>query len=572
MLARGTKSMPTDTPTPTPKISDAITKGPSRAAARAMLRASGMDDADFERPMVAVFNTWTTMGPCNIHLDKLAVPVRAGIRARGGVPVDFNAIAVSDGITMGSDGMRASLISREVIADSIELAVRGHSLDGVVVLVGCDKTIPAAAMALARINVPGVILYGGSILPGHHQGRDLTVQDVFEAVGACAAGKISESELGAIERAACPGAGACGGQFTANSMAMACTFLGLSPMGANDVPAVDASKHREAFRCGELLMDCVRDQLLPRDLITAESLRNAAVALSATAASTNAILHLLAIASEADVPFDIDVFDAISRSTPVVGNLKPGGAFMAQHLWEAGGSRLVGHRLMEAGMIQDGPTVSGRSLFEELAEAQETPGQDVVMPMHAPVKARGGYGILYGDLAPEGCVVKLAGHGALHFEGTARVFESEEDCFAVVEANGIKAGDVVIIRNEGPAGGPGMREMLAVTAALVGQGLADYVALITDGRFSGASYGFVIGHVAPEAARGGPIAFVRDGDRITIDVEARTINVDADLGQRAQGWAPQPPRDVVGAYAKFAYLAGSASRGAVTSRPYGGGA
>ena len=557
------------------KISDQIVKGDSRAAARAMLRASGFTDESFEQPIVAVFNTWTNMGPCNMHLDKLAVPVRAGIRSRGGTPVDFNSIAVSDGITMGSDGMRASLISREVIADSIELAVRGHSLDGVVVLVGCDKTIPAAAMALARINVPGVILYGGSILPGHitnkeGEGRDLTVQDVFEAIGACAAGKISHDELGEIERSACPGAGACGGQFTANSMAMACTFLGLSPMGANDIPAVHEDKHKAAFRCGELLMEAIAADRRPRELITRESLMNAAIALSATAASTNAILHLLAIATEAGVAFDIDAFDAVSRSTPVIGDLKPGGRYMAEHLFKAGGSALVGQRLVADGRLADQPTITGRSLFAEIADGEETPGQEVVRPMDAPVKARGGYGILYGDLAPEGCVVKLAGHGALHFEGMARVFESEEDCFAVVEANGIRAGDVVVIRNEGPAGGPGMREMLAVTAALVGQGLADDVALITDGRFSGASYGFVIGHVAPEAARGGPIAFVRDGDRITIDVETRTINVDADLAARAEGWTPAPPRDTVGAYAKFAYLAGSASQGAVTSRPYGG--
>ena len=551
------------------KTSDAIVKGDSRAAARAMLRASGMTDESFANPIVAVFNTWTNMGPCNMHLDKLAVPVRAGIRAAGGTPVDFNSIAVSDGITMGSDGMRASLMSRDVIADSIELAVRGHSLDGVIILVGCDKTIPAAAMALARMNVPGVVLYGGSILPGHHNGKDLTVQDVFEAVGACAAGLIDHDELDAIEKSACPGAGACGGQFTANSMAMAMTFLGLSPMGTNDVPAVHDDKNMVAYQAGQTLMECVREQRLPRDMITPASLRNAATALSATAASTNAILHLLAIATEADVAFDIDIFDKISRSTPVIGNLKPGGDYMAQHLYEAGGSALVGQRLVGQNMLTDSPTVTGRSLFAEIADGKETPNQDVVRTFVSPVKSRGGYGILYGDLAPEGCVVKLAGHGALHFEGRARVFESEEDCFAVVDANGINKGDVIIIRNEGPAGGPGMREMLAVTAALVGQNLADHVALITDGRFSGASYGFVTGHVAPEAARGGPIAFVQDGDLVTIDVEARTINVDADLTARAKGWTPPQPRDRVGAYAKFAALVGSASKGAVTSQPFG---
>ncbi|WP_017931435.1 dihydroxy-acid dehydratase [Robiginitomaculum antarcticum] len=550
------------------KRSDAIVKGQSRAAARAMLRATGMDDDNFAGPMIAVFNTWTNMGPCNMDLDKLAVPVRAGIRAAGGTPVDFNSIAISDGITMGSEGMRASLMSREIIADSIELAVQGHSLDGVIILVACDKTIPAAAMALARMNVPGVVVYGGSIMPGKHKGRDLSVQDVFEAVGACAAGIIDEAELKDIEKAACPGAGACGGQFTANSMAMAMTFLGLSPMGLNDIPSIDASKNDAAFAAGELVVDCVKHQRLPRDIVTSASLRNAAIALSATAASTNAILHLLAIATEAGVPFDIDIFDEISRSTPVIGDLKPGGKYMAFDLHEAGGSALIGKRLVDDGRIKDSPTVTGQSIFGEISKAKEKTGQDVVRHFADPVKSRGGYGILYGDLAPEGCVVKLAGHGALYFEGTARVFESEEECFAVVKKNGIHKGDVIIIRGEGPAGGPGMREMLGVTAALVGQDLADHVALITDGRFSGASYGFVIGHVAPESAHGGPIAFVRDGDTITIDVEARTINVDADLAARAKGWIPPKPKYPRGAYAKYARLVQSASKGAVTSFPF----
>ena len=509
------------------------------------------------------------MGPCNMDLDKLAVPVRAGIRAAGGTPIDFNSIAVSDGITMGSEGMRASLMSREVICDSIELAVKGHSLDGVIILVACDKTIPAAGMALARMNIPGVVLYGGSIMPGNHKGKDLSVQDVFEAVGACAAGIIDEDELKDIEKAACPGAGACGGQFTANSMAMAMTFLGLSPMGANDVPAISDDKNESAYRAGQIVVDCVRENRLPRDMITQQSLMNASIALSATAASTNAILHLLAIASEAEVEgFDIDAFDSISRNTPVIGDLKPGGKYMAYDLYNAGGSGLIGQRLVADKRIKDQKTVTGRSLFEEIADASEKTGQDVVRSWADPVKNRGGYGILYGDLAPEGCVVKLAGHGALFFEGTARVFESEEACFDVVQNNGIEKGDVVIIRNEGPAGGPGMREMLGVTAALVGQDLADHVALITDGRFSGASYGFVIGHVAPEAAHGGPIAHVRDGDKITIDVEARTINVDADLQARAKGWTPPKPKYPNGAYAKFAKLVGSASKGAITSFPF----
>ena len=551
------------------KRSDAIVKGRDRAAARAMLRATGMDDENFEGPMIAVFNTWTNMGPCNMDLDKLAVPVRAGIRAAGGTPIDFNSIAVSDGITMGSEGMRASLMSREVICDSIELAVKGHSLDGVIILVACDKTIPAAGMALARMNIPGVVLYGGSIMPGNHKGKDLSVQDVFEAVGACAAGIIDEDELKDIEKAACPGAGACGGQFTANSMAMAMTFLGLSPMGANDVPAISDDKNESAYRAGQIVVDCVRENRLPRDMITQQSLMNASIALSATAASTNAILHLLAIASEAEVEgFDIDAFDSISRNTPVIGDLKPGGKYMAYDLYNAGGSGLIGQRLVADKRIKDQKTVTGRSLFEEIADASEKTGQDVVRSWADPVKNRGGYGILYGDLAPEGCVVKLAGHGALFFEGTARVFESEEACFDVVQNNGIEKGDVVIIRNEGPAGGPGMREMLGVTAALVGQDLADHVALITDGRFSGASYGFVIGHVAPEAAHGGPIAHVRDGDKITIDVEARTINVDADLQARAKNWTPPKPKYPNGAYAKFAKLVGSASKGAITSFPF----
>ncbi len=551
------------------KRSDAIVKGPSRAAARAMLRATGMDDENFEGPIIAVFNTWTNMGPCNMDLDKLAVPVRAGIRAAGGTPVDFNSIAVNDGITMGSEGMRASLMSREVITDSIELAVQGHSLDGVIILCACDKTIPAAGMALARMNVPGVVLYGGSIMPGNHKGQDLSVQDVFEAVGACAAGIIDDAELKDIEKAACPGAGACGGQFTANSMAMAMTFLGLSPMGANDIPAVGDAKNDAAFKAGELVVDCVKQNRLPRDIITHKALMNAAIALSATAASTNAILHLLAIASEAQVEgFNIDAFDDISRTTPVIGDLKPGGKYMAFDLYAAGGSGLIGKRLIDDGRIDDNPTVTGRSLFEEILDCEETAGQDVVRTFDDPVKSRGGYGILYGDLAPQGCVVKLAGHGDLFFEGKARVFESEEACFEVVQNNGIHKGDVVIIRNEGPAGGPGMREMLGVTAALVGQDLADHVALITDGRFSGASYGFVIGHVAPEAAHGGPLAFVKDGDKVTIDVEARTINVDADLKKRAKGWTPPKPKYPNGAYAKFAKLVGSASKGAVTSFPF----
>ncbi|MGF1456283.1 MAG: dihydroxy-acid dehydratase [Alphaproteobacteria bacterium] len=547
--------------------SDAIKQGPARAPARAMLRATGLDDDSLAKPIIGVVNTWTTVTPCNMHLDALAAPVRQGIREAGGTPVDFNTIVVSDGISMGTEGMRASLMSREAIVDSIELVTRGHSLDGIVVLVGCDKTIPAAAMALARLDCPGLVLYGGSIMPGHHNDKDITIQDVFEAVGACAAGLITVDELGEVERRACPGAGACGGQFTANTMALAMTFLGLSPMGANDVPAVHSAKPDEARRCGRIVMDLVASGTRPRSLITETSLRNAARGVSATAGSTNAVLHLMAIAKEAGVDFALDEFDAASRATPVIADLKPGGRFMAPDLYKAGGTALVGRRLIEAGLIEDVPTVTGRSFFAECEAGEDMAGQQVVKSVAEPLKARGGFGILRGSLAPEGCVVKLAGHGRMTFEGPARVFDSEDAAFEAVEKREIKAGDAVVIRYEGPAGGPGMREMLAVTAALVGQGLSDSVALITDGRFSGATHGFMIGHVAPEAVHGGPIAFIRDGDRIRVDVEAQTISVDADITARAEGWTPPAPRYTTGAFAKYARLVSSASDGAVTGFP-----
>jgi dihydroxy-acid dehydratase len=493
--------------------SDAIKTGPDRAPARAMLRATGLDDAAIARPMIAVVHSWSDVSPCNINLRELAQHVREGVIAAGGTPIEFNTIAVTDGIAMGTSGMRASLASRELIADSIELAVRGHCLDGLAVLCGCDKTIPAAAMALARLDLPGLMLYGGSILPGCHKEKNTTIQDVFEAVGAHAAGKIDDAELSAIEKTACPGAGACGGQFTANTMALATTFLGLAPMGLNDIPAPDPSKLGAARRCGELVMDLVREERSARSFVTASSIRNAAVAVTATAGSTNAILHLLAIAREADVEFNLDEFDAISRETPIIADLKPGGRYMAPDMYLAGGSRLLGARLREAGLLQEVDTVSGASLFAEIDAAQERDGQRVIVSAAAPIKARGGFGVLYGNLAPEGCVVKLAGHSELRFEGTARVFDSEEACFAAVQARRIVAGDVVVIRGEGPVGGPGMREMLAVTAALVGQGLGGEIALITDGRFSGATYGFMVGHICPEAALGGPIGKLRDGDR-----------------------------------------------------------
>jgi dihydroxy-acid dehydratase len=547
--------------------SDAIKTGPDRAPARAMLRATGLDDAAIAKPLIAVVHSWSDVSPCNLNLRDLAQRVRAGVLAAGGTPIEFNTIAVTDGIAMGTAGMRHSLASRELIADSIEMAVRGHCLDGVVVLCGCDKTIPAAAMALARLDLPGLLLYGGSILPGCHKQKNITIQEVFEAVGAHAAGRIDDAELQAIEKTACPGAGACGGQFTANTMALATTFLGLAPMDLNDIPAPDAAKAGAARACGERVMQLVRERRSARSFVTAKSLRNAAVAVTATAGSTNAILHLLAIAREADVPFALDEFDAISRATPVIADLKPGGRYMAPDMHLAGGSRLLGERLREAGLLQDEMTASGETLFAEIDRARETAGQKVILSHDAPLKSRGGFGVLYGNLAPEGCVVKLAGHDTLRFEGPARVFDSEEQCFAAVQARAIRKGDVVVIRGEGPVGGPGMREMLAVTAALVGQGLGGEVALITDGRFSGATHGFMVGHVCPEAALGGPIGKLRDGDRIVIDVESRAMSTDAALDARALEWRPAHAPETRGALAKYAAVVGSASTGACTAFP-----
>jgi dihydroxy-acid dehydratase len=547
--------------------SDQIKKGADRAPARAMLRATGMDDQQIYQPMIAVVNTWSDVTPCNIHLRDLAEHVKAGIRAAGGTPVEFGSIVVTDGISMGSEGMKCSLISRELVADSIELVTRGHCLDGVVALVGCDKTIPAGAMALARLDIPGMVIYGGSIMPGEHKGIAITIQDVFEAVGAHAAGKIDDAELAEVEKQACPGAGACGGQFTANTMALALTTLGVSPMGVNDIPATHPDKARAVFECGQRVVGQVREGLSARDMISLDSLRNAVAVTTATAGSTNSVLHLLAIAREAGVEFNIDEFDEISRRTPIIGDLKPAGRFMAPDMFEAGGTPLVIDRLRAAGMIRDTPTVTGKSLFEECAQVQERPGQEVILDFDRALASRGGFGILYGNLAPEGCVAKLAGHGGFSFSGPARVFENEEDCFAAVQERQIKSGDVIVIRNEGPSGGPGMREMLAVTAALAGQGLDDSIALITDGRFSGASFGFVVGHVAPEAARGGPIGLLRDGDLITIDVERRRLETDADLESRRSQYQPRKPAYASGALAKYAYLVSSASEGAVTSFP-----
>ncbi|MGE0407629.1 MAG: dihydroxy-acid dehydratase [Amphiplicatus sp.] len=550
-----------------PKRSDAILKGPARAPARAMMRAAGYTDQDFAQPLIAVVNTWTSVTPCNMHLDKLAEPVRRGIREGGATPVDFNTIVVSDGITMGGEGMKASLISREVIADSIELAVRGHSLDAAVILVGCDKTIPAAAMALARMDIPGVVFYGGSIMPGHCRGRDLSIQDVFEAVGAHAKGDLDDAGLLDIETHACPGAGACGGQFTANTMAMALTFLGIAPMGAADPPATDSHKIAEAERCGRLAAARAAEGVTARRFITPAALRNAATAVVASGGSTNAVLHLPAIAAEAGVSLSIDIFDDLSRETPVITDLKPGGRFLARDLYAAGGMRLFGKRLAEVGLIENVPTVTGRTLFEELSEAEETPGQEVVRRVGDPVKKTGGLRILYGDVAPEGAVLKTAGYSDGAFEGPARVFDSEDAAFEAVSAQKIKEGDVVIIRYEGPKGGPGMREMLAVTAAIAGQGLAGKVALLTDGRFSGASHGFVIGHIAPEAALDGPIALLKDGDIIRIDAEGRRIDADIDWAARRAAYRPRPPKLMGGAFDKYARLVSSASKGAITISP-----
>ena len=544
-----------------------MVEGPARAPARAMLRAAGYDDEALAKPLIAIVNSWSTVTPCNMHLRALADHARRGIEEAGATAIDFNTIVVTDGISMGTRGMRASLMSREAIADSAELAVRGHSLDAVLFLVGCDKTIPAAAMAAARLDLPSVILYGGSIMPGRLGDKALTVQDVFEAVGAHSAGTIDDAQLKAVEKAACPGAGACGGQFTANTMALALSFLGLSPIGLNDVPAVHPDKPAAAYEAGWALVDAVNAGRNARSLITPESLRNAAVAGTATAGSTNLILHLLAIAREAGIgadAFGIDLFDEISRATPVIADLKPGGRFMAPDMSAAGGTRLLGRKLMEAGLITDTPTVTGRSLFSYFADAEETEGQQVIVSADAPIKERGGFGILYGNLAPDGCVVKLAGHGKLRFDGPAKVFDGEEACFDALTHGGIEAGDIVVIRYEGPVGGPGMREMLAITAAIQGRGLGNDVALVTDGRFSGATYGFMVGHVSPEAARGGPIALLQSGDRIVIDVEARVIETDANLAARtAPAWTPS--REATGAYGKYAKLVGSASDGAITS-------
>lgn len=549
----------------------ALTDGANRAGARAMLRACGLKDEDFQKPLIGVANTWIEIGPCNYHLRELAQHVKEGIRAAGGTPLEFNTVSISDGITMGTEGMRASLISREVITDSIELVTRGNLFDALVVLVGCDKTIPAGIMALARLNIPGLVLYGGSIAPGQFEGHSVTIQDVYEAIGSHARGGMSDAQLKSLESVACPGAGACGGQFTANTMALVCEFLGIAPMGLSSVPATNAGKAAAGHRAGELVLDLLRRDITPSKIITKSSIENAIAGVAATGGSTNAVLHLLAIANEAKLTLSIDDFDRISSGVPILADLKPGGRFVATDLYAAGGTGLVAKRLLDAGLLRgECFTVTGRTLGEEANAAKETPAQEVVRKLHAPLKPTGGLVILKGNLAPEGCVVKVAGHNLQNFSGPARVFDSEEAAFTAVENSTIKAGDVVVIRYEGPKGGPGMREMLAVTAALVGAGLGDSVALLTDGRFSGATHGLMAGHVAPEAVNGGPIAAVANGDTITFDIPNRQLKVGltaAEIQNRLASWNPPAPRFLSGVMAKYALLVSSSSLGAITTVP-----
>jgi dihydroxy-acid dehydratase len=548
--------------------SGAITDGPDRAPSRAMLKAAGFTDEDLSRPIIGVANTWIEIGPCNFHLRRLAAKVKEGIRAAGATPMEFNTVSISDGISMGVEGMKCSLISREVIADSIELVARGNHFDGLICLSGCDKTNPGVVMALARLDIPGLALYGGSIAPGHLGEKDLTIQDVFEAVGAYASGRINEQQFKAVENTACPGAGACGGQFTANTMSTVMEFLGISPMGSNGIPATVSEKDDAAFDAGKLVVDMLRRNLLPSQIITRQSLENAIASVAATGGSTNAVLHLLAIAREAGIELSIDDFDRISERTPLIADLKPGGRFVANDLYNAGGIRLVAKRLLDVGLIDGAAlTVTGKTLGEEAATSKETAGQEVVRSMANPLKSTGGLVILKGNLAPEGCVVKVAGHERMMHKGPARVFDREEDAFQAVQAGKIKDNDVVVIRYEGPKGGPGMREMLGVTAALVGAGLGDSVALLTDGRFSGATHGLMAGHVAPEAAHGGPIAALRDGDTVIFDIKARRLDVDIsaeEMNARLRSWSAPMPRYKTGVMAKYAKLVSSASEGAVT--------
>ena len=564
------RPLPYDRPTDVGKRhSHALTDGPDRAPARAMLKAIGFTDDDLAKPLIGVATTWIETMPCNFNQRRLAEFVKQGIREAGGTPMEFNTISVSDGVSMGTEGMKASLVSREVVADSIEVVVRGHLLDGVVCLVGCDKTIPGAAMALARLDVPGLILYNGTIYPGTYKGRDLTIVSVFEAVGAYRAGKIGLEELYEIESAACPGAGACGGQYTANTMSTAMEFLGLSPGGLNGIPAEDPKKDGAAKQAGELAMTLVRHDIRPRHIVTRASIDNAIASVAATGGSTNGVLHLLAIAHEFGIPLELDEFGPIADRTPIVADLRPGGRYTAADIYDAGGIGLVMRELLKRDLLHgDAKNVDGRTLAKIAAAAVETEGQKVVVPIETPIKEVGGLTILRGSLAPDGCVVKLAGHERLHHLGPARVFDSETDCFVAVRERRIGPGDVVVIRYEGPVGGPGMQEMLSVTAALVGEGLGDSVSLLTDGRFSGGTHGLMIGHVAPEAALGGPIALVREGDEIEIDVEGKRLDLlvdEAELARRRTEWTAPPPRYASGVMAKYAALVSSASEGAVTT-------
>ncbi len=557
---------PTD---PAKRHSAALTDGPDRAGARAMLKAIGFTDDDLAKPIVGVATTWIETMPCNYNQRRLAEFVKEGIRAAGGTPMEFGTISISDGVTMGTEGMKASLVSREVIADSIELVARGHLFDGLVALVGCDKTMPGAAMALLRLDIPGLVLYNGTIYPGMYKGRTVDVVSVYEAIGAYRAGRMTLDELYEIENVACPGAGACGGQYTANTMSMVLEFLGLSPAGLNGIPAEDPAKDAAARRCGELVMDLVRRDLRPGAFVDKRALENAIAAVAATGGSTNGVLHLLAIAREAGLALEIDEFSTIADRTPIVADLKPGGRYSASELYDAGGVSLVMRELLKRNLLHgDAPNVDGRTLREVAAAAVETPGQDVILPIERPLKASGGLTILHGTLAPDGCVIKLAGHERRAHTGPARVFDSENACFAAVKEGTIQPGDVIVIRYEGPVGGPGMQEMLSVTAALVGEGLGEHVALLTDGRFSGGTHGLMIGHVAPEAALGGPIAFVADGDEIEIDVDRKALdlNVAPDvLAARRAAWTPPAPRYGGGVMAKYAALVSSASEGAVTT-------
>jgi len=564
------RALPYDQPShPAKRHSARLTDGPDRAPARAMLKAIGYTDEDLARPLVGVATSWIETMPCNYNQRRLAEFVKEGIRAAGGTPMEFGTISVSDGVSMGTEGMKASLVSREVVADSIETVVRGHLFDGVVCLVGCDKTIPGAAMALLRMDVPGLVLYNGTIYPGVYKGKNADIVTVFEAVGAYRAGKITLDELYDIENASCPGAGACGGQYTANTMSTVMEFIGLSPAGLNGIPAEDPAKDDAARRCGELVMDLVTRDVRPSAIVDRRSLENGIASVAATGGSTNGVLHLLALAREAGIPLEIDDFSRIADATPLVADMKPAGRFSASEMYDAGGVSLVMRELLKRGLLHgEAPTVDGRTIAEIAAAAVETPGQKVVLPIETPLKVSGGLTILRGTLAPEGCVIKLAGHERRHHRGPARVFDSENACFDAVKAGSIEHGDVIVIRYEGPVGGPGMQEMLSVTAALVGEGLGEHVALLTDGRFSGGTHGLMIGHVAPEAALGGPIAFVADGDEIEIDVDRKALDLlvaDDVLAARRAAWTPPAPRYPGGVFAKYAALVSSASDGAITT-------